>query len=209
MEDIRQRIQEMILHGKDSEAETQEVPDPSRPGTPLLTNAGNDATENQEGDGKGNEGDGEKIERTTTPMAPSSILNPEARPFLPSSLSQSLHSKPPTSSEVAHRRLNPNNANASPSSRQSSPKSPAGTPARDLPMQSPELEEGQEDGEDIEMGELAEEDSGGGRLTSGSAVASASGSPSRGRGAKRRTAKEDLEEGEASDASSELSSVPD
>jgi hypothetical protein len=72
-------------------------------------------------------------------------------------------------------------------------------------MQSPELEE-PEDGEDIEMGEVAEDDSGmGGLAPSGSG----SGSPSRGRGAKRKTAKEDLEEGEASDASSELSSVPD
>jgi hypothetical protein len=56
MEDIRQRIQEMILHGKDSETETQEALDPSRSTTPFPPTAGND-NETQEGDGKGNEGE--------------------------------------------------------------------------------------------------------------------------------------------------------
>ncbi|KAF9513007.1 hypothetical protein BS47DRAFT_1362700 [Hydnum rufescens UP504] len=135
-------------------------------------------------------------------------IQPQSRspPFLPLRHNHKFPlAKPPTSSDVAHRILNPNNANHGSSSIPSSPQSPVGTLDRDLSMQSPELE-GPEDGEDIEMGEVAEDDSGmGGLAPSGSG----SGSPSRGRGAKRKTAKEDLEEGEASDASSELSSVPD
>ncbi len=165
MEDIRNRIQEMMLHGRDTELEDSESH--STPNPPS-ENDNVPPTENAQQTG----------------------LNPDAKPFAPSL-------RPPTSSTVAHRLLR-----SSAGSRQASPLGSLGT-SSPLPEDlSSAMAEEPEDGEDVEMGEVSE-------IVIKDSPAPKANVYGSDKSKRDRRKAEELEEGEASDSSSELSPPPD
>ena len=172
MEDIRYRIQEMMLHGRDTELEDSEshsTPNPSseNDNVPLIENA---PSTHQAG-------------------TASTSLNPDAKPITPSL-------RPPSSSTVAHRLLR------SSGSRQPSPLGSLGTSSPIPEDSSSAMVEEPEDGEDIEMGEVSE------IVIKDSPASKANGhGPDKSKRDRRKA--EELEEGEASDGSSVLSSTQD
>lgn len=173
MEDIRYRIQEMILHGRDTELEDSEshsTPNPSseNDNAPLVENA----------------------PLTHQAGVASTSLNPDAKPITPSL-------RPPSSSTVAHRLLR-----SSAGSRQPSPLGSLGASSPIPEDGSSAMVEEPEDGEDIEMGEVSE------IVIKDSPASKANGhGPDKSKRDRRKA--EELEEGEASDSSSALSSTQD
>lgn len=197
MEDILSRIREMILHGKESQAMLEiENEDISTPRSVSPTEQRDDIPSIHI--------EGSSDSRRSTPL-PSSHLNPSAAPFRPSASPLSSPAGLPLLHPHAPSRTHSSNL----LSHNTRPEISSPLAVGDSPSPGA-VDEGPEDGEDIEMGEVSPSTPAHAYATgingnSRNGHLSAPGSGSRKR---QHTSKEDLEEGEASDSSSDLSSVP-
>lgn len=173
MEDIRARISDMMQYGREA---------PELEGVSPRTSPGPDTLELPTIQIQSGSNDGS---RRSTPAPSGSQLNPTATPFRPGSspLSSPAGGNKNTALLSSSRTHSHNNTRPDVSS-------PLAGGANEEP----------EDGEDVEMGEVAPSPA----PLSSVQVSAPLAVPAR----KKHVAKEDLEEGEASDESSELSSLP-